>query len=138
MHSFDVVSNTTEPQVNARGTTRAGLLVAAIKGMHAVVHPTFFEKEGERERTFSIKADDFTGLFNELMKIAIALSKEKQEVYTDVRFDLITDKEAKGALIGKPFVKTDVTITTAGANGTTIEKNAEGMWEATVTFEAKN
>ena len=72
------------------------------------------------------------------MKIAIALSKEKQEVYTDVRFDLITDKEAKGALIGKPFVKTDVTITTAGANGTTIEKNAEGMWEATVTFEAKN
>ncbi len=138
MNSFDVVSNAAEPQVNARGTTRAGLLVASIKGMHAVIHPTFFENEGERERTFSIKADDFIGLFNELMKIAIALSKEKQEVYTDVRFDLITDKEAKGALIGKPFVKTDITLKAASANGDSIEKNAEGMWEATVTFEARN
>lgn len=136
MHSFDVVSDPAEPRVNARGTTRAGLLVAAIKGMRAVAHPTFFEKEGERERTFSIKADDFTGLLNELMKISIALSKEKQEAYTDVRFDLITDKEAKGALIGKPVVKADVTINTASSDGSTIGKNAEGIWEATIAFNA--
>ncbi len=136
MHSFDVIRNDAGPRVNARGSTRAGLLVAAIKGMHEVIHPIFYEKEGERERTFSIKADDFSGLLNELMKIAIALSKEKHEVYTDVRFDLITDKEAKGALIGKPIVTTDVAIKTASADGNTIEKNEEGMWEATVVLDA--
>jgi len=59
---------------------------------------------------------------------------EHEEAYSDVKFTLITDKEAKGAFIARPG-RMDGPLKLAPDQQINPEKNKEGMWEAHVVLE---
>ncbi|MBU0540316.1 archease [Patescibacteria group bacterium] len=138
MQKYEIIPHMADLRIRALGSTRAGLLIAVVKGMSAAIHPTFADNAEERERPFSIGAPDFNGLLDELMKTALGFSEKNGEVYTDVRFDLVTDKEARGVLIGKSALKMEAPVKKASVQEVSMEKNPEGMWEATVVLHPES
>jgi SHS2 domain-containing protein len=138
MNSFDLLSDGSEIKVKARGSTRAGLITAALKGMFALAEPKNVGDADGHEVQFHVTAEDGSELLADVLNEALSSSENNQEIYDEVRFDLITDKEAKGAFIGKPVSGFGKRIKAAKHHGLKVEKNAEGMWEATVTFQPES
>lgn len=118
------------------GSTRAGLLVAGLRGMFAAAEAETEIGAPQIERPFSIKAEDFTALMVEWLNQAIAASDEHNEAFDDVRFDLVTDKQAEGAFLGRKIKKTKTRVSAALKRGLDAVKNEAGAWEATITFES--
>ncbi|MBI4139210.1 archease [Candidatus Uhrbacteria bacterium] len=136
MHSYDLLPHIADVRVRARGSTRAGLLTAALKGMFVAAQPRAAGNGNGRERSFHLTAEDASTLLADVLNEALSFSRTNQETYDDVRFDLITDKEAKGAFVGKAVSGFKTPIQAAKHHGLSVQKNAEGLWEATITFDA--
>ncbi|HWQ99933.1 MAG TPA: archease [Candidatus Methylomirabilis sp.] len=132
MHRFEMLD---ESRIRALGTTRAGLFIAALKGMCAATTPRFTEGTERVERPFKIEAPDSEALLVAVLNEALSLSNANREAYEDVSFSLITDKKAEGAFVGRPVNGFEMQIKAALHPGLEVKKNDEGSWEAVVTFE---
>ncbi len=113
--------------------TRAGLLESAVKGTFAAAGARVSEDAQEITRTFAVRAPDFEGLLATVLDCALRLSKEHAEAYQAVQFDLMTVTEARGKFVGKPATFSDP-LESVHRDGLKIERNTEGMWEATIAF----
>lgn len=114
-----------------RASTRAGLATAAVQGLMAVAGPRTSEMDNKVERPFEVKGDDFGLLLSDLLVAAANLSKANKETYEDISFSLITDKLAKGVLVGRPAnsFHEDMKMPTGTI---AVEKNEAGEWETTI------
>lgn len=109
---------------------------SALKGMFAAAGPRPGEGDASVERPFSVKAADFPALLIDFLNEAISHSDVNKEVYEAVRFDLVTTTEAKGAFVGRPIEGFETQIKAATHSGLAVERNEEGLWDATITFDA--
>jgi SHS2 domain-containing protein len=114
--------------------TRAGLLESALKGTFAIYGAAAKGEAEEVTRPFVLHGADFDGLLAAFLDKALALAAENGETYQAVKFDLITVMDAEGAFVGKPCGKPDDAIKKM-KRGVKAERNAEGAWEAEITFE---
>lgn len=135
MQKYEIIPHTADMRIRALGSTRAGLLAAVLKGMFAAAMPRAVENGKACERPFHMKADDFSALLIDVLNEAIFLSDTNHEYYDDIRFDLITDKEAKGSFVGKSAGSFETQIKAATHHDLEVKKNNQGQWEATVTFD---
>jgi SHS2 domain-containing protein len=136
MSPYDILPHTADMRVRASGGTRAGLLESALKGMFAAAGPRPGDGDASVERPFSVKAADFSALLVDFLNEAVSQSDVHKEVYEAVRFDLVTTTEIKGAFIGRPIDGFETQIKAATHGGVAVERNEEGLWEATITFDA--
>lgn len=138
MHRYEILPHTTDVRVRALGSTRAGLLVAALKGMFAAAGPRFTEGADRVERPFKIEAPDFASLLVDVLNEAVSLSDANHEAYEDISFSLITDKKAEGVFVDRPVTGFDTRIKAATHIGLDVKKNNEGNWETILTFDASS
>jgi SHS2 domain-containing protein len=136
MQRFEILPHTADIRIKATGSTRAGLMTAALKGMSAAAGPRAKEGVEAVERPFSLSADDFPSLLVDLLNEAVSLSDTHREAYEDIRFTLATDKKAEGAFVGRPIEAFETQIKAATHHDLDIVKNAEGQWEAVIVFDA--
>lgn len=136
MHKFEILPHTADIRVRIMSSTRAGMLIAALNGMFYAAKPRLIEEAEETRRPFALKADDFATLLIDFLNEAVALSDANHEVYQEVSFDLITDKEARGAFVGRPVTGFETQIKGATFHDLKVEKNVLGDWETIVTFDA--
>lgn len=130
MKEFELVG---KDGITVRATTRAGLVTASAQGLMAAAGSRVSDNldEPKLERTFSVSAADFNALLVQLLTLAAKSSVDNKEAYEDVRFTLITDKKAEGALVGRPAkgFRTPVATVTLTAD---VAKNEGGEWETTI------
>ena len=131
MHRYELLPE--QGSIRIFGSTRAGLLTAAIQGVCAAADPASVEDAKDVERPFSIESAEFVVLLNALITKAISSSQEHQETYREIRFTLVTDKKAEGAFVGRSVSGFGNTITSA-ASSQDVVKNAEGEWETIVSL----
>lgn len=137
MHQYDILPSTDGVRVKATGSTRAGLLTAAIEGMFAATKPRWEEGKEETERAFSVSSAGFPALLVAVLTTALAAADANHEAYSTVKFTLITDTKAEGSFIGKSVSGVETRIASVTPNGLAVEKNADGAWETTVEFQTK-
>ncbi len=118
-----------------QGGTRAGLMVASLQSLFVAAEPKTDEADETRfERPFAIKAPDFNSLIVAFLDEAAKMSNERKEVYDEVRFELMTDKVARGLFAGRPALKFKTPI--EGVKGKVeAERNAENQWEIELAFK---
>lgn len=138
MHQYEILSHTADVRVRAVGSSRAALLEAALRGMFAAAGPRPVEPEPEQpvERPFDVTSADFTALLVDLLNEALYHSDTHHEAYNALRLTLITETRATGAFSGQPVAGFETQIKAATHGGLEVKKNAEGMWEAVITFDA--
>jgi SHS2 domain-containing protein len=135
MNSYKIVQHDAIIRIHASGSTRAGLLKAAVKGMFAASGPQYVEGAEEKERSFTVHATDQVALLVGALNEALRQSKEHNESYEDVSFALITDKAVEGRLIGRPVTGFEKSIKAALPTDLEMKKNDEAVWNATITLE---
>ena len=130
MKEFDLIG---DDGVKVRATTRAGLVTASVQGLMAAAGTRVSDNldEPKLERNFSVSAADFNALLAQLLTMAAKSSVENKEAYEDVRFTLITDKKAEGALVGRPAKGFRMPVATLKLSAD-VAKNEGGEWETTI------
>lgn len=130
MKEFDLIG---DDGVKVRATTRAGLVTAAVQGLMAAAGTRVSDSldEPKLERTFSVSAADFNALLTQLLTTAAKSSVDNKEAYEDVRFTLITDKKAEGALVGRPAKGFRMPVASLKLSAD-VAKNEGGEWETTI------
>ncbi len=136
MHQYELLPSADGVCVKATGSTRAGLLTAAVEGMCAASKPRWEDDAKEATRSFSITTADFPSLLMQLLKETIDAAEINREAYSTVRFTLITDTKAEGAFVGKRVTGFETKISEFPSQTLTIEKNKEGNWETTIELGA--
>lgn len=134
MRLYELLPHTADVRVRVRASTRAGLIAASLQGMFAAAEPKLGAAE-ETERPFSIDAPDFAQLLVGFLNDALQKAAANGETYEDVRISLITDKKLQGAFIGRPATGFATPIAAATDKELKVEKNENGEWETTITFE---
>ncbi|MFZ2803776.1 MAG: hypothetical protein WA001_00990 [Patescibacteria group bacterium] len=135
MNNFEIIPSDKGVTIKATGSTRAGLMVAAVKGATAAMDAVATDESSkEIERAFSLSTAAFAGLVTAVVSAVLASSAEHHEAYHDVKFSLITDKQANGAFIGRAAnVKEPLKLADQAIEP---KKNGEGMWEAEIVLTA--
>ena len=133
--AYEILPHASDLKVKATGTTRAGFLVGAMRGMFATAGAKWVEDAPEAERPFKITANDFETLLVDLLGSALAASAANSEAYEDIKFTLITDKKAEGAFVGRKVSGFKKRIMAAAKHDLAIAKNETGAWESTITFD---
>jgi hypothetical protein len=129
MNHFDIVPYGSGVSIKVSGSTRAGMLVAAVKGIAAATESAPTDAgSSESDRTFSLKAKDFGELTAILIQEMLSDVTKHGEAYSDVKFTLITDKAADGAFIARPG-KMSGAFSLSTEQAIEPAKNGEGMWE---------
>lgn len=136
MRHYELLLDGSPAKVLAVGSTRAALLEAAVQGLFAAAAPRPAEGETTSERPFDVSAADFESLIVGLLGEALRQSKEHGETYEAVRFTLITDRQAKGAMVGRPAEAFETTFASASREGLEVGRNEEGNWTATIPLKA--
>ena len=135
MHRYEILPHTADVRVRALGSTRAGLLIAALKGMFSAAVPRYVGEPTETRRPFKLESGDFNALLVDFLNEAVSLSDMNHEAYEDVAFTLITDTKAEGEFVGKPVTGFETQIKAATHTGQGATKKDEVVWEATLTFD---
>lgn len=132
MKTFEILPHAMGAAVRVLASTRVGLATAALQGVFTVAKGQVDTESDEKiERPFSVDASDFPGLLKGMLDQALAAAAKNGDVYDDVRFSLITEKQMDGAFIGKRC-KGFATPITSIKGGMTIAKNEAEEWETTV------
>lgn len=137
MQRFEINETPAGLRLTAIGSTRAGLAIASIMGLFSIQHPSEVASEEaaqEQERVFALSGANFSELLEKLLRGALAESFKNGETYNHLRFDLITDREAKGAYVGRVAeLATPIKGVTVAENSVT--KREDGTWGAELIIE---
>ncbi len=137
MQKYEIQETDGGVRVKAMGSTRAGLIIAAVQGLSAALQPAEAASQGETqavERPFSQSMGSFEALINVLVGEALAQERARTETYPHVRFDLITDREAKGAFVGRPTASFGAPASSVRMTDGSVRRSEDGGWEAEFTL----
>ena len=120
-------------RIQAMGSTRAGLIVAAMKGLFQAARVEYPLEGEESTRAFEIEAESAPQLILSVLRQVAALAVEHSEMYAEVSFSLITDKKAAGSFVGRPVTPTPAMPSIVSIDGDVL-KGEDGMWHAAVAL----
>lgn len=129
---MDHQNDTSESTVQAKGATRAGVLISIVKGICSAQGVVQTDEVPLTERPFALHKEDFNELAKSFITHVLTSSQQQHETYEDVRFTLITDTKAEGVLIGRHVDVFPKTYSKFNPEGFNIERTIEGPWIATV------
>ncbi len=122
-------------RINAEGSTRAGLIVAAVKGLFEAAELVYPEAGEESKRAFEIETTNAPELILAVLRLAAATANTNKEIYNDISFSLITDKKAVGVFVGRPSSEVHIPAI-HGIDGEVV-KDGDGLWRAVIALATK-
>lgn len=120
-------------RIQADGTTRAGLMLAALQGLFEAGGVTSASEGAEVRRAFEIETGNAPELLLAVLRNAASLAQAHGEAYTEISFSLVTDKKAVGSFVGRALSSTPHLPAVHGIEGD-ILKDADGLWRATIAL----
>ncbi len=137
MQKYEVEETPAGRSITAKGSTRAGLAIAALQGLFAAQQPATVASEKaaqDKERLFTLSGSSFGELLGKLLSGALEQSAKNGEMYNHFRFDLITDREAKGAYVGHGVEAFAAPATAVAVDAAGVRRTEDGSWQATITI----
>lgn len=135
MKQYHIIEHGDHPALRLIGATRAGMISNAIEGIYEMLEPKVKDEVSlPEEREFSLQGEDFTELFHRLLNEVLILGTANKEAYEGIRLTLITETEAKGALLSRVVKTVKKPLAAAALTGGAVAKNEHGQWEVIVEF----
>ena len=134
MKEFEILEHRTDLIIRAFGKDRKELFLNALLGMAKSQKPTIKNKEKIR-RKIQVKSLDLSALLVDFLNEVLYLSQVKKEVYTEIKFEKLSDKELKGEIIGSRIERFGEDIKAATHHDLEIKQKEDKIWQATVIFD---
>jgi len=133
--NYKILEHPADIRVQAFGKIKEELFANAMLGMGAVLKSKVQSPKSKVTRRIKIKSLDLNALLVDFLSEVLYLSQVNKEVYNDVKFNKFSDKELKGELTGSKVESFGEDIKAVTYHGLEIEKNKQGLWQATVLFD---
>jgi len=134
MKKYEILEHKADLKIRALGKTKEELFLNMLLGMANSQKPEIKNKK-EIRREIKIKSPDLPSLLVDFLSEALYLSQVNKEVYNNVNFKKITDKELEGELIGQKVERFGEDIKAVTHHSLDIRQLSSGVWEANVLFD---
>lgn len=131
--NYKILEHPADVKVQAFGKTKEELFLNAMLGMTEVLKANRLSQIANRK--ISVKSIDLNALLVDFLSEVLYLSQVNKEIYDDVKFSKLTDKELEGELSGNKIESFGEDIKAVTYHGLKIEKDKQGLWEGTVLFD---
>ncbi|MCH7882833.1 archease [Patescibacteria group bacterium] len=131
---YEVIGHTADIRLKVWGLTEKELFRDALLGMMNLIKPLGRGMSKSR-RVVKIEAGDQTALLVDFLNEALYQSHTKKEIYDEVKFNQLTDKNLEAELIGFPVDEFDEDIKAVTYHEAEIKKRPDGQFETTLIFD---
>ena len=87
------------------------------------------------KRKLKVSSIDLPSLLVDFLGEVLYLSEAHQEVYCEIQFEKITNKEVEATLIGQRLERKGIVIKGVTYHNLNVCLNKDNIWEATVLFD---
>jgi SHS2 domain-containing protein len=141
MKPYEILEHPTDLKIRAFGKTKEELFLNIMKGMFGGAKAKILttpspslKRKGITARKIKIKSTDEPSLLVDFLSEALSLSDINNEVYFDVKFKKLSEKELEAEVSAQPVEKMGLEVKAATYHGVEIKK-VDDHWEATVLFD---
>lgn len=132
----ELLKHTADLRMKVRAKTIVGFFFESLRGMMGVLRTNLPELTGGKIiRRVDVTASDRTALLVDFLGEALSLAQTNKEVYVNVLFKKLTDKELEAELEGVHVDRFDEDIKAVTSHEADVKKNAAGEWESTIVFD---
>ena len=134
---YEVIGHTADIRLKVWGLTEKELFRDALLGMMYIIKMQNSKSKNQnlRKRTIKIEADDVTALLVDFLNEALYQSHTNKEIYNEVKFNQLTDKNLETELIGFSVREFDEDIKAVTYHEAEIKKRPDGQFETTLIFD---
>ena len=134
---YKVIGHTADIRLKVWGLTEKELFRDALLGMMYIIKMQNSKSKNQnlRKRTIKIEADDVTALLVDFLNEALYQSHTNKEIYNEVKFNQLTDKNLETELIGFSVREFDEDIKAVTYHEAEIKKRPDGQFETTLIFD---
>ena len=133
MKKFEILEHKADLKIRVFGKDLKELFENAMIGMFESAK---YESQGkEIKREIKISSLDLPSLLVDFLSEVLYLSEINREVYRNIQFKKITEKNIEGILFGKKLKRIGVVIKGVTYHDLDINQKKDKTWEATILFD---
>lgn len=134
---YEVIGHTADIRLKVWGLTEEELFRDALLGMMHIIKMQNSKGKNQNlsKRTIKIEAEDQTALLVDFLNEALYQSHTNKEVYNEVKFNQLIDKNLEAELIGFPVRGFEEDIKAVTYHEAEIKKRPDGQFETTLIFD---
>jgi len=133
MEKYKILEHISDLKIRAFGKNKKELFLNVMIGMFEGAK---YEKEEEEiKREIKVSSKDLSSLLVDFLSEILYFCETNREVYHNIKFKKMTDKNIEGILIGKKLKRMGVQIKGVTYHDLDISQRKDGIWQATILFD---
>jgi len=133
MKNYEILEHKADLKIRASGKTREELFLNMMLGMEESMKPETGKEKITRK--IKIKSLDTPSLLVDFLSEVLYLIQINKEIYKDIKFQKLTDKEVEGELTALKAERFGEDIKAVTYHNADIHQVSGRYWEATVLFD---
>jgi SHS2 domain-containing protein len=134
MDNYKILDHITDLKIQGFGKTKQELFLNILKAMAESQKAEIRDKK-QIKRKVKLESGHLDNLLVDFLSEVLYLSQTNKEVYNDIKFEKLIDKQLEGRLLGSKVESFGEDIKAVTYHGLKIEKNKNGLYQATVLFD---
>ena len=138
MRKYKVLEHISDLKIKVFGRNLKELFTNAMIAMFEAARYKPWDNSQERKkikRELKISSIDLPSLLVDFLSEVLYLSEVHQEVYCEIQFKKMTNKEVEATLIGQRLERKGIVIKGVTYHNLNVCFNKDKIWEATVLFD---
>jgi len=133
MKKYKILEHISDLKIRAFGKNKKELFLNVMIGMFEGAK---YEKEEEEiKREIKVSSKDLSSLLVDFLSEILYFCETNREVYHDIKFKKLTNKNIEGVLVGKKLKRIGVQIKGVTYHDLEIFQRKDGIWQATILFD---
>ena len=132
---YEILEHKADLKIRVFGKDKLGLFSNALLGMSESMKAEVKKPEEKIKRRIKVRSGDLATLLVDFLSEALYLSQVQKEVFSDIIFKKLTNKELEGELIGQKVARFGEDIKAVTYHGLEVQQNKDGSWQATILFD---
>lgn len=134
MKKFEFLPHLADLKIRAFGATKEELFLNMLLGMTESQKPEIKEKQ-RTKREIKIQSLDLPALLVDFLSEVLYLSQVNKEIYNNVKFTKLEDRELKAEIFGQKIERFGEDIKAVTYHNLDVHQKEDNTWEATVLFD---
>ena len=135
MKKYEILEHKADLKIRAFGKGKPELFSNALWGMSESMKAEVKKPAEKTKREIKTKSTDLPALLVDFLSEALYLSQVQKEVFSDIIFKKLTNKELEGELIGQKIERFGEDIKAVTYHQLEVKQNKDGSWQAIVLFD---
>lgn len=133
---FKILEHTADFMIEVYGKNLKTLFINAAQGMFFyMAKPKKGKLSKSRFQEIKIKSLDKESLLVDFLNELLYLSMTKDQFYSEIKIEKLTNKELEAKIRGIPFEKTDLNLEIKAATFYNLKIRKNKIWKTAITFD---